>query len=69
MPEFGGDAVIYFDPSSPRDFAEKITSFIDDQSTMDALALKARERAAIYDWKETARQTWASLEKLCEEKV
>ena len=64
MPEFGGEAVIYFDPSSPRDFAEKISSFIDDQSKMDALALKARERALIYDWKETARQTWASLKKL-----
>ena len=69
MPEFGGDAVIYYNPSSPRDFAEKISSFIDEPSTMDALAIKARERAAVYDWKETARQTWASLKKLSEEKV
>ncbi len=69
MPEFGGDAVVYFDPSSPQDFADKIASFIDDQSAMDTLALKASERAVIYDWKETAAQTWASLKELYEKRV
>lgn len=69
MPEFGGDAVIYFDPSSPQDFADKVVSFIDDRTVMDVLAAKASERSLLYDWKNTASKTWAALEELCEKRA
>lgn len=69
MPEFGGDAVVYFNPSSPQDFADKVAAIIDDQAALNILALKARERANLYDWKETSRHTWSALKNLCEDKT
>lgn len=64
MPEFGGDAVIYFDPSSPDDFADKIVSIIDEASSMMELATRARMRSYQYDWQKTARQTWSAIANL-----
>ena len=61
MPEFGGDAVEYFDPTSPRDFADKITTLLADQSRLNTLAAKALERSNLYDWNATARKTWNAL--------
>ena len=61
MPEFGGNAVVYFDPGSPRDLAEKLASVIDNQEYMKMLSDKARERAAIYDWKNSAIATWNAI--------
>ncbi len=64
MPEFGGDAAVYFDPASPDDLAYKIASIIDDSSHMETLATKARERSFYYDWRKTANLTWNAIEKL-----
>ena len=64
MPEFGGDAVAYFDPSSPRDFAETVATLIDDPGVREQLSYKARERARLYQWETSARETWRSLENL-----
>lgn len=64
MPEFGGDAVLYFDPASSDDLANKIVSIIDDYSFMKILATKARERSFYYDWRRTANLTWNAIDKL-----
>ena len=64
MPEFGGNAVVYFDPRSPEDFADKLVSFIDDPAHMAALSARARERSAMYDWGETALRTWNAIRNL-----
>jgi len=64
MPEFGGDSVIYFDPSSPNDFADKITSIIDDPLKIEELSKKTRELSHVYDWCKTADKTWKSIEAL-----
>lgn len=61
MPEFGGDAAIYFDPTSPEDIADKLISIIDDPLTMESLSKKARERSIKYDWKNTADETWRAI--------
>lgn len=34
MPEFGGNAVIYYDPASPTDLADKIQAVVDDSERM-----------------------------------
>lgn len=68
MPEFGGDAVIYFDPSSPEDFAEKLSSIIDDPNRLMELSKMARLQSLKYDWGETARQTWDAIRRLHEQK-
>lgn len=66
MPEFGGDAVIYFDPSSPEDFACKLSQFIDNPEEMDLLAEKARKQSKLFDWGKTADQTWTAIRTLHE---
>jgi len=64
MPEFGGDSVIYFDPSSPNDFADKIVSVIDDPLKIEELSKKAKERSHLYNWRKTSNQTWKAIEPL-----
>jgi glycosyltransferase involved in cell wall biosynthesis len=61
MPEFGGDATIYFDPSDPEDLAEKLFAVIDDPPRLAELSAKTKERSRLYDWDRTARTTWAAI--------
>lgn len=50
MPEFGGDAVIYFDPFSAHDIARKITNVVENGYTIDNLRSKAIMQAAKFTW-------------------
>lgn len=69
MPEFAGDAVIYFNPSSPDELAEKLASIIDNPKWMGMLSNNASERSLLYDWNTSARLTWDAFENLCPEKA
>lgn len=64
MPEFGGDAVVYFDPSSPNDFARQVMTIIDHPEEMARLGHLAVKQADKYDWSDTARCTWAAISQL-----
>jgi glycosyltransferase involved in cell wall biosynthesis len=64
MPEFGGDAVVYFDPASPEDLAEKLLTIIDDPSARTRLGARAAQRASHYDWAIAGRATWEALRAL-----
>jgi len=64
MPEFAGDAAIYFDPSNPQDLAEKLRHIIDDPVRLAELATKARERSQLYDWAKIARTTWTIFDEV-----
>lgn len=66
MPEFGGDAVAYFDPSSPEDFASCLLGVLSDAATMQSLAAAARCRALQYDWSVSAERTWSAILRLGE---
>lgn len=57
MPEFGGDAVVYFDPYEPTDLCEKIMSMEADSSMMNEMADRAYKRALKFDWSSTAQKT------------
>ena len=61
MPEFGGDSVVYFDPSSPDDLANAIADFVDDRDALAQLSYTARERSRLYDWTTAARETWRTV--------
>lgn len=69
MPEFGGDSVEYFDPTSPEDFANSIIRFIDDENKMKELAKKAGERSLLFDWEKVGRLTWQSIENIYNSKT
>jgi len=62
MPEFGGDAAVYFDASSPSDLADKISAIVDNENKIKQMSLKAMERSRHYDWCKTAGKTWKEIE-------
>jgi glycosyltransferase involved in cell wall biosynthesis len=61
MPEFGGDTVIYFDPSSPDDLAEKLNYMLDDEKMMMRCSELSLEKSFQYDWNVSATKTWQSI--------
>ena len=69
MPEFGGDAVLYFDPASPGELARQLMTVLDDAGLQSQLAAKALMRARLYDWRNTAQLTWAALAGLKSQRV
>lgn len=69
MPEFAGDAVIYFDPSRPAQLAARLAGLIDDADGRSRLGAKARARVARYDWRLTARRTWEAFYPLSSEAI
>jgi glycosyltransferase involved in cell wall biosynthesis len=61
MPEFGGDAVSYFDPYVPSDLASRIVEVIDDEQKLEEMGAAALEQSARYDWARSAERTWKRL--------
>jgi glycosyltransferase involved in cell wall biosynthesis len=64
MPEFGNDAVLYFDPRRPEDLALRLRELLDNPQDMKALGRRGIEQAARYDWGVTARATRDALASL-----
>ena len=62
LPEVGGDACLYADPSRPETIAEAIRSVLDDPARAAEMSRKGRERAARFTWREAARRTLALYE-------
>lgn len=60
MPEVGGDAVLYVDPTNPNDIAHAI-SRLDDQSLRQELIAKGRLQRTKYTWDTTANLLWESM--------
>lgn len=57
MPEFGGEAAVYFDPYDPTDLFKKITDLERAPAIMNELALKAPQQALKFDWDGTTQKT------------
>ena len=51
LPEVGGDAVVYFDPCSPRGAAEALARLLRDPTLADELRRLGFERASQFSWK------------------
>lgn len=64
MPEFGGDAVVYFDPYNPSQLADTLVGLLDDEVAQDEWGRRAAERALTYQWPTAARRTWDALRAL-----
>jgi glycosyltransferase involved in cell wall biosynthesis len=64
MPEFAGDAALYFDPTIPEDLANKLASVLSDPGRLRELGVRAGEQSRLFDWRRTARDTWDALESL-----
>lgn len=61
MPEFGESAVLYFTPSKPEDFANKMGILLDSESERVRLAGAAIQQAKKFDWEIVAEKTWREI--------
>ena len=55
MPEFGGDAIAYFDALSTDSIASEMISLLTDPDRRAALRERAPHRASRYTWDEFTR--------------
>jgi glycosyltransferase involved in cell wall biosynthesis len=57
LPEVVGDAALTVDPFDVSSIAAAIEHLINDSVLRGELSVKGRNRAELFDWRETARQT------------
>lgn len=55
--EIGGDACLYFDPTSMDDMIRKISSVLDDKKLRQKLVEKGLKRYKEFSWKDLAKKT------------
>jgi glycosyltransferase involved in cell wall biosynthesis len=61
LPEVGGDAVVYVEPTSVGEIRGAIEQLLASQQERRMLGERARRRAAAFSWDRTAAETLASL--------
>ena len=64
LPEAGGDAAIYFDPTDAEDIASKIQKVISNPKLRDELIEKGYNQIKKFSWEKTAKETLRVLEDL-----
>jgi glycosyltransferase involved in cell wall biosynthesis len=64
MPEFAGNAALYFDPYKPDELAKLLCLILDDQNLQMEMGEKARAQSVKFQWKRSADETWKALIKL-----
>ncbi len=57
LPEVGGDAVLYFNPSSVEELVSQIERLIGDSNLKEKLKEKGKKRAKEFNWQKTAEET------------
>lgn len=62
LPEVGGDAAVYVDPTDPDDIAGTLRRVLADASARDALTAAGRERVRAFSWRRAARAHLAAFE-------
>ncbi len=56
LPEVGGEAVVYFDPSSPEELADAIGRVLDSPELRQSLRARGLARAAQFTWKKSVEK-------------
>lgn len=59
MPEIGGNAALYVDPCDEHGIGHAMERLLTEPGLRASLAAKGRDRAPLFDWQTTARQTLA----------
>lgn len=57
LPEIGGDACEYFDPTDHEEMARKIFWVLEDEKKRNEMSLKGRERANLFTWSNHSERT------------
>lgn len=66
LPEVGGDAVLYADPSKPSEIADAMQRVNLDETLRTQMIQKGMIRKDIFNWDRTADLLWKSIEKATE---
>ena len=61
LPEIGGDAALYFDPSDARELESLLRRVVNDAALRAELGERGRKRAASFSWERAADETLAVL--------
>jgi glycosyltransferase involved in cell wall biosynthesis len=64
MPEVGGDAVLYADPTNPKTIAEQMQILYKDEKLRQFQIEKGLARAKNYNWEQSAASFWREVEAL-----
>ena len=64
MPEFSGDAVLYFDPYNTQEIADSLVRLLNSSYLRDIYADKALKRSKSFNWQLSAQHTWQALQEL-----
>ena len=62
LPEVVGDAGIMIDPTDIDGLSESMLKIITDNQLREELSRKSLERAELFSWKKTAKETWNAYE-------
>ncbi len=57
LPEVGGDACLYFNPSDTNDLKKKMDQLINDKRLRNELIKKGKKRIKIFSWTKCAKET------------
>lgn len=64
LPEAGGDAAFYFDPSNASDIAAKIEMVLNDEKLRKEMIEKGYKQVKKFSWEKTAQETLKVLEEV-----
>jgi glycosyltransferase involved in cell wall biosynthesis len=64
MPEFGADAVMYFDPYQPQQLADRLKLVLSNPELQEDLGRRALDRSHAFYWEISALTTWVALGEL-----
>ncbi|WP_249011749.1 glycosyltransferase family 1 protein [Conexibacter sp. DBS9H8] len=64
LPEVGGEAALYFEPSDVGELVAVLTGLLGSSVNRAARSVAAAERAAQFSWAATAAATWAVYQEL-----
>jgi glycosyltransferase involved in cell wall biosynthesis len=64
LPEVGGDAAVYFDPTNTEEIAKKIDLVLSDEKLRKEMVEKGKIQVKKFSWEKTAKETLGVLEKL-----
>ena len=66
MPEFGVDAVVYFDPTNSVELADRLLEMLDDPEMLQRYGELAKRRSDDFRVDDAMRKTWQSLLELAD---
>jgi len=63
LPEIGGDAALYADPGNPDEISEAMIRVATDKEFRHSMVKKGYDQSLKFNWDDTARSVWSSIEK------